>query len=606
MMKKILKRVLMLVIVITIIISTPLAAYFNIENNAYANVGVVGNEFLKQSFVPLLISSGLVFKSKEVIDDVWQKLNDYWVENDTYMKYWQHGPEDPKPDLKTVLFSVISTNIAWNFVKENFVADVKFTQELWEDIKFWVHENYDVGENDLGLVYKSIDSDLYYLDTSNVVYNDDLLKHEFLSVSVPENSLYLGLYYFNKYGDGEFYDERISLTDSDGLITFYSSKIAGWPNIDVKRYEEINVSVNGGINFNSFLLNEYNSNVLKGQKAYGFYYFHNDNNVFTEEEILSRIVIDSRKVIGVSDIVDNSDYDWNNNQTGTKIIPIPIKSDISGNPKVDENGMYIPSIDIEEWVDVQPEEIPLLDPSGVPYEDLPEVPLPDETDDKDTGIFIVIGNFLKNIAENVTGIRRNTATIADKMPDTSTDGTGGIGDGIGDVPTGFEWGDFRHLLDIFFIFIYFIVILILILLKFLQVVFTGLPAISANADLFVQYPTILAGVNYVKNLQVGGLSITVQQAFEYIFLIFFYIFIIKQIRKLYNSHVFEESAENKRNTEDMKLDYYDKKKDNYENSKHYELTNSWKGIEHSHNVKTNSYKDDDYENIKFTGWSDDK
>ena len=75
-------------------------------------------------------------------------------------------------------------------------------------------------------------------------------------------------------------------------------------------------------------------------------------------------------------------------------------------------------------------------------------------------------------------------------------------------------GNFRHFLDIFFIFIYFIVILILIILKFLEIVFVGIPGITANADLFTEYPNILEGVNYVKNLKVGGLAITVHQAFN--------------------------------------------------------------------------------------------
>jgi hypothetical protein len=91
----------------------------------------------------------------------------------------------------------------------------------------------------------------------------------------------------------------------------------------------------------------------------------------------------------------------------------------------------------------------------------------------------------------------------------------------------------------------------------LEIVFVGLPAIEANTGLLAEYPGILEGVNYVKNLQVGGLAITVHQAFEFVFLIFFYIFIIKQIRKLYNAYVFEQPAENPRISQDMKMDYYE-------------------------------------------------
>lgn len=203
---------------------------------------------------------------------------------------------------------------------------------------------------------------------------------------------------------------------------------------------------------------------------------------------------------------------------------------------------------------------------------MPEVENPD--DDEQTGILIYIGNILQpivgqlsKIVEGVKTIVSNTNKLVFNTTNPELDpitgepaaaGDGIIGNGIDTrIPTDFEWGNFRHFLDIFFIFIYFIVILILIILKFLQIVFVGIPNIAANTDLFAQYPNILEGVNYVKNLQVGGLAITVHQAFEFVFLIFFYIFIIKQIRKMYNAHVYEESAENPRIAQDMKMDYYE-------------------------------------------------
>ena len=552
---KTIRKVIAIILIILTILTSPLAGYFNIENNVYASAAAFSDtlqsELFKQFLIPTLISAGLVFKNKEAIDEVVYDTID-WLYDQGFD--WK-PPEDPEgPNLYEMIKKMLKGTVLFSAGHKLYKNSIKIYDSFWELVSLFVRENYNVGENDLVLIYKSLDPDLYYLDTSNVVYNDDLLAHEFLSVPVPENALYLGLYYFNKYGDGKFYDSRITLSDSNGFITFYSKKRAGWPNIDVKRYEEIHVSVNGGNTLHSFLLNLYNNNVLFGQKAYGFYYFHTDNKVFTEEEILSRIEIVSSKVIGAPDIVDNPDYDWNNQYTGDKVIVIPIKTDIYGDLAKDDNGYYLPAIETEEWVDVQPEEIPQLDPSGIPQmlpEDLPNVSDDPDEDDNDGKILV----FLKNIFNKITGIRNDTATIVEKMPDTSTGGTGGIDTSI---PTGFEWGDFRRFFDVIFIFIYFIVILILILLKFLEIVFFNLVAIPANAELFNQYPSILAGLNYIKNLQVGGLSITVHQAFEYVFLIFFFIFIIKQIRKLYGAFVLEENERERDARRDMKMDYYDK------------------------------------------------
>ncbi|MPN03499.1 hypothetical protein SDC9_150729 [bioreactor metagenome] len=181
-------------------------------------------------------------------------------------------------------------------------------------------------------------------------------------------------------------------------------------------------------------------------------------------------------------------------------------------------------------------------------------------------------------------------------------GTGGLGGTP--PPTQFEWGDFGKFFDIFFIFIYFIVILILILLKFLQVVFSNLPNIPPNPELFNNYPTILEGVNFIKNLKVGGLSITVQQAFEYVFLIFFFIFILKQIRKLYGAYVYEENERSKLESGISGANY----------ERRYSKTNYSSIIDKGHNSnytgysKGNIFDDainnpDDYENINITDYT---
>ena len=591
MKKNIMKRILALTIVFMMLITTPLSVFGNLYNNhiyVYASTFAadIESEIFKQTLIPMLISAGLVFKSKEAAEEAVYELKD-WLYDQGFD--WQLPP-DPEPEdpklgdmIKALLAS--STLVVWNSAEQVYQTVVSIPQWFWEFISTYANDNYNVGINQVepylllqgGIPIVNLN---FFRTNKNIVveYNAKSLieNYNYITILFEDNDQ---LYFSTKYSIDEIEKNAsfIQIVSSEGLNSNY---VGIKTELKSSYLLVINVK-NPKITGNAWLFGV--NSLYDKPEDFDFIFSENENNV----------------ILGVEDIINNPDYDWNNQYTGNKDIVIPIQTDIYGNPKIDENGYYLPAVETEEWVDVQPEEIPLLDPSGVPQPDIPEIPEHDEEDSKDTGILITIATILATLLSKITGIKNDTSTMVEKMPDTSTDGTGGIGDGIGEVPTGFEWGDFRHLLDIFFIFIYFIVILILILLKFLQVVFTGLPAIPANTDLFTQYPTILEGVNYVKNLQVGGMSITVQQAFEYIFLIFFYIFIIKQIRKLYNAHVFEQPAENQRNNKDMKMDYY-------ENSKHHESTNSLKGIEHYHNFKSNSYKDDDYENIKFTGWSDDK
>lgn len=104
----------------------------------------------------------------------------------------------------------------------------------------------------------------------------------------------------------------------------------------------------------------------------------------------------------------------------------------------------------------------------------------------------------------------------------------------GEIETGIDWGNFKGFFDIFYIFYYLIIVVILILIKFLAVVFS-LFSVPANIDLFDAYPNILVGINYLKGLKVGGFNITIQQIFEYMFTIFFFLFVVTVLQKLYHS-----------------------------------------------------------------------
>lgn len=117
---------------------------------------------------------------------------------------------------------------------------------------------------------------------------------------------------------------------------------------------------------------------------------------------------------------------------------------------------------------------------------------------------------------------------------------------------GVDWGNFKGFFDIFYIFYYLIIIVILILLKFLVAVF-GMINIPANTALFDSYPTMLAGINYLKNLKIGGFNITLQQIFEYMFTVFFFLFIVTVLQKLYHGFTSVERQQ-ARESRDIKVD----------------------------------------------------
>ncbi len=120
-------------------------------------------------------------------------------------------------------------------------------------------------------------------------------------------------------------------------------------------------------------------------------------------------------------------------------------------------------------------------------------------------------------------------------------------------PPGVDWGNFKNFFDIFWIFYYLIIIAILLLVKFLAVVMDIL-SIPANTALFDSYPTILQGINYIKGLKVGGFNVTIQQIFEYMFMVFFFIFIVTTIQKLYHVFTGVERQELRHNQRDIQID----------------------------------------------------
>lgn len=181
----------------------------------------------------------------------------------------------------------------------------------------------------------------------------------------------------------------------------------------------------------------------------------------------------------------------------------------------------------------------------------------------------------------------------------------------GSADPGGDWGNFKGFFDIFYIFYYLIILAIIILVKFFGVIISILD-IPANPALFESYPTMLSGLNYLKNLKVGGFNITLQQIFEYMFTVFFFLCIVTQLQKLYHSFSGIERQQRRENEREARLE-------SYNNERHYGYTNFTAANEKvfSNNVEshvgyseTNIFDDsivneDDYENLIFKDYTKD-
>lgn len=564
-MRKQFIKIISLIFAILFICLTPVSSYFQIENQVYAAVDVLSSELAEQILVPSLITGGLVFSTKEAAVDTVNRLKQYLEENIELdlKEFWdsthpgdpsfEPPPEDPTPNGKFTVEDAITLMMLGRLVfnKESGAWNkiVEVSEPFFDLVKGWIDDNFNVGDNKF----------FYYNKFTEVNVIDIKVNTYFHSFYIEPNDYFT---YIVKRSDGIIYNDtvRLAIHTAPGMYQFY---------LNGTKYM---LSPNG---IQNFVLG-----IRKDSNDKFYYMVHKEPVVDTEPLEIN--------IYGKPNVVSNPSYDWTNPFTNSKTIVLPVEVDYEGKPELDSDGLHKPSIGTEWWIDKEPDEVTKMNPSGIPE--------PDEGEDNETGIKNILKNMLlyfQNLTKDVADIKKDTKAIAEG------NGTGnGNGDGT-DIPTGFDWGDFKKFFDIFFIFIYFIIILILILVKLLYVVFFSLTAIPANSALFSQYPTILAGVNYIKNLQVGGLSITVHQAFEYVFTTFFFIFIIKQIRKLYDAFVYEEHERIKAESGISSVNY-----------RHYSSNNFFKANLKLNESKTNLFDDglknpDNYENIKFKDYGKD-
>ena len=354
-MKKIMKRILALTIVFLMIISTPFYISENINNNPYVYAAAtftqtLESELFKQTLVPTLISAGLVFSSKESIEKAAEDTIE-WLKQQGFD--WKPPDEPDGPNLEDVIKEMLKAVTLVSASHELVKGIVKIPEMLWNLIKSFVDDNYSVGENIIGDEFETqgyINGYAY-----EILIEGQGTFSVIVKIKVNDGDLKTVVNIFNASPGRTIYIKSFNVSD---IIKINSTRVR------VYYSYKYHVFINGV--FDQEVFKESNSTVDIGSTVY-------EENPYPE---YNPIIVN-----GVEGIVDNPNYDWNNNYTDYKDIIIPIETDVYGNFKTDENGYYLPSIDTEDWVDVQPIEIPNLDPSGTPIPEIPPFPDIENPDD---------------------------------------------------------------------------------------------------------------------------------------------------------------------------------------------------------------------------------
>ena len=108
--------------------------------------------------------------------------------------------------------------------------------------------------------------------------------------------------------------------------------------------------------------------------------------------------------------------------------------------------------------------------------------------------------------------------------------------------TTIDWGKFKGFFDIFIILIFLILIVVKIFLKLLGAA-ASLLGVAASNTFFNQYPNILVGIEYLKNINVPGVNQPLITVLTYMFGVFFFIYLLKIIQSIYHAFTRQEDLE---------------------------------------------------------------
>lgn len=508
-MKKI-KKIIAIILVIQIILISPLSVYFGVKNNVYAEPVVLTG--LSMKFIATVCASlGILSFITENMD--FEDFYNGFIEFVEDVK----GVLEFQQDLISTIVNAIITS-----TKIEILTIVEYIKEYFNSI---VEEL--IPEPDIVETYPGVKA----IHNINHEGRFDGIETDYIEVEI---------------GNGYVYRYRLDLPSTTKIIL-----------IGELRY---NGTVVSGYGINKYLKNYELGDKFSNQvKFKSKIQFSDESIIFdwilinysTNEIFDGNIIEEIEPLIGFSEIPD---LPIGEEVTIPKIQSVPISLALPWDLDIDtEDVLGLDEDSFLELINNESLENYLDRLLDLPKSVTDSIYPPDITIE-DGEISGVEGTTWDDVLvegkEHTTLLER----IADRIDIISTDIKKFFNpDSTPDDDNGIDWGNFKNFFDIFWIFYYLIIIAILLLVKFLAVVMDIL-SIPANTALFDSYPTILQGINYIKSLKVGGFNITLQQIFEYMFMVFFFIYIVTTLQKLYHVFTGVERQELRHNQRDIQID----------------------------------------------------
>lgn len=505
------KKIIAIILIIQMILISPLSVYFGVKNNVYAEPVVLTG--LGMKFVATVCASlGILSFITENMD--FEEFYDGFIEFVEDVK----GVLDFQQDLISTIVNAIITS-----TKIEILTTVEYIKEYFNSIVESLVPEPDIVETYPGV--KVIHNTIYEGELSEI---EDVYNYE-----LELANGYTYKYYINYFSG---YKYRLI-----GDVKYNGQTVQGYRIREYLTESPLGDSTANQIKFRTKI------QILDERIIFDWILI----NYQTNESFDGNVTIETEPLVGIADMPY---LPLGDGITVPQIQSVPISIALPWDLDIDTEDVLgldedsflelINNESLENYLDR------LLDlPKSVTDSMYP----PDITIE-DGEISGVEGTTWDDVLvegkEHTTLLER----IADRIDIISTDIKKFFNpDTTPDDDKGIDWGNFKNFFDIFWIFYYLIIIAILLLVKFLAVVMDIL-SIPANTALFDSYPALLQGLNYVKSLKVGGFNITLQQIFEYMFMVFFFIYIVTTLQKLYHVFTGVERQELRHNQRDIQID----------------------------------------------------
>lgn len=302
---------------------------------------ILDNPFNRQLIATMLIASGVVYTTATQLEESVEEFLDRWNDHET--GWTMPTPKDPQgPNTwEAIIYAAITGgSIVYDITTGTFKQILELTEDFVDYVKQFVDENYDAGENIIE-GFKTGILDISPGQTLHLYYPGR--GYAIVTMYLIDNDKYIDYYVSN------------GVDTATGTATFNAPRIrlAKYLGLELKRINAAN-QVISRIGDSAVPWIECDTSILD-----------------TEDKELG---------YGDEDIVDNQDYEYKHNETGTPTIVIPIQS-----PVPDESGYFVPSVDLDDLVDIGAEDIanestdgiiipaptPTPSPEPVPYPELP-------------------------------------------------------------------------------------------------------------------------------------------------------------------------------------------------------------------------------------------